>query len=95
MTVDPTSLQFPSGNGIFYSFAPQDINISGGTAPYTVDGYDGSIISVQPNSNGYGYSASFTVTPLSGGGTTITVHDSSGNSVTVSVSVTSASGVIQ
>lgn len=95
MTVDPTSLQFPGGNGLFYSFDPQDINISGGAPPYTADGYNGSIISVQANSNGYGYSASFTVTPLSGGTTTITVHDSSGQSVTVSVGVTSASGVIQ
>lgn len=95
MTVTPTSLEFPTQSGPVYSFDPQDINISGGVAPYTVDGYDNTIISVQANSNGYGYSSSFTVTPLKGGTTTITVHDSSGQTATVSVGVTSASGVVQ
>lgn len=95
MTVTPTSLNFPGGSGPIYTFDPQDINISGGVAPYSADGYDNTVISVQANSNGYGYSSSFTVTPLQGGATTITIHDSSGQSATVSVGVTSASGVIQ
>lgn len=86
--VAPSSLSLTgTGASNMQAFA-----ITGGTAPFTVSGYDASVISVSVDPSS---STAYDVTPLKGGQTTITVKDSTGASSTISVSVTTVSGVIQ
>jgi hypothetical protein len=89
LTIEPSTTLSLTGTGVQNA---QPFTVSGGAAPYTADGYDASIISVTADPTN---SQSFDVTPLKAGQTTITVHDSTGQSTTVSVGVTTVSGVIQ
>lgn len=67
----------------------QSFSASGGSGSYSASGYDSSVISVQQSAS------QFTVTGLKAGTTSITVSDSAGQSTSVSVTVTTVSGVIQ
>ncbi|HET9095451.1 MAG TPA: hypothetical protein VFN37_02220 [Candidatus Baltobacteraceae bacterium] len=86
--VQPVSLSLTgTGASNMQAFA-----ITGGSAPYTVSGYDTSVISVNTDASS---STVYDVTPLKAGQTSITVRDSTGAPKTISVSVTTVSGVIQ
>jgi hypothetical protein len=88
MSISPESLTL-SGTG---SANAQSFTVSGGLAPFTAEGYDSTIIAVTPDQLDQSI---FHVTPLKAGQTTITIHDSTGQTTTLSVGVTTVSGVIQ
>jgi hypothetical protein len=88
MSIAPDSLTL-SGTG---SANSQSFTVSGGLAPFSTDGYDSTVISVTPDQLDQSI---FHVTPLKAGQTTITIHDSAGQTTTLSVGVTTVSGVIQ
>lgn len=89
LTVYPASSLSLTGTG---SANMQTVSIGGGTAPYTLDGYDASVISVVPETAN---PENFDITPLKPGQTSIAVRDSAEETTTISVTVTTVSVIVQ
>lgn len=88
LALNPTTLAI-AGTG---STNAQSFTVSGGTGSYAASGYDAAVISVQQDPSN---ASRFIVTGVAAGSTSITVSDSGNQSISLPVTVTTASGVIQ
>lgn len=102
-TSTPTSTPTPTP-GPAMSASPSTVNVmgtgsgnmqlfvvSGGAGGYKAGGYDTSVISVTPDAMD---PSQFNVTGIAAGSTTITITDAAGSTLTVPVTVTTASGTV-
>lgn len=102
-TTSPTSTPTPTP-GPALAASPASVNVmgtgstnmqlfvvSGGTGSYTASGYDTSVVTVTQDTVD---PSQFDVTGVAAGSTTITITDSAGSTLSVPVTVTTASGTV-